>query len=357
MSKQNVSQITLVELARRLKLSPGAVSHALNGTASTIRVSPKTGERIRKMAAKLGYRPNRAARILRTGRSGMVGILLRQGFGSLTPVHLYYARKHALRVGLIPFVHEISSQDPDGDLRGLEFMLDAKVDALMVMTWNRDASPLEQAGIPVALIGKPRAAAVPTYFVDQTAGYQMAAQHLLEQGCKRLAFVAADSPASLTETKGMDLAIRAARRKGIDASWFPCAIEVEYDGFMVPAAPGIFGIYASGYLSMKSLIASGKLPDGIVFRSDNMAVGALRACAEEGIRVPKDVAISGFGDHPECSTTTPSLTSVVQPLTEMQAAAFDDIHAALNGTSIPQDKQAVFPCHLVVRESSLRSFK
>lgn len=146
------SRITILDLAKRLELSPGAVSQALNGTPSTIRVSPKTAERVKKLAGKLGYRPNQAARILRTGRSGMVGILVRQGFGSLIPVHMFYARQHAERVGLFPFIYEISSTKADAAERGVEFVLDAKVDALMVLAWSGDQSLLQNAGIPIALI-------------------------------------------------------------------------------------------------------------------------------------------------------------------------------------------------------------
>jgi len=355
MGKKPAARVTILDLARKLKLSQGAVSQALNGTPSTIRVSPKTAERVRKLADKLGYRPNRAARILRTGRSGMVGILLRQGFSTLAPVHLYYARANAERVGLFPFIYEISSSAPDADVRALEFILDAKVDALMVISWHGDMAHLQNAGIPVALIGRAQDRGVPTYCVEQANGYRAAAGHLIEQGCKRLAYVPGDGVTAGPDIEGMERAVKAARRKGLDASWFLHAVNVEYDGFMVPAAPGIHGLYGSGYLHMKSLIALGNLPDGIVFRSDNMAVGALRACAEEGVRVPHDVAISGFGDHPECSTTTPSLTSIAQPLAEMQAAAFDDLHAALQGGEIPREKKSNFSCRLVIRESSQRT--
>lgn len=152
---------------------------------------------------------------------------------------------------------------------------------------------------------------------------------------------------------GTEQAVQAAQKLGQNVSWRKHVEKVEYDGFVATSARQMHGVYALGYLAIKSMIAQGNLPDGILFQSDNTAVGALRACAEEGIRVPEDLAISGFGDHPECSITYPALTSVVQPLEQMQKAAFDDLHAALNGQKIPQNKFVTFPCELIVRESSL----
>jgi LacI family transcriptional regulator len=355
MPKKPSSRVTILDLARKLKLSQGAVSQALNGTESTIRVSERTRERVKKLANKLGYRPNQAARILRTGRSGMVGILLHQGFSSLIPVHMYYARQNAERVGLFPFIYEISSRKEDAAERALEFVLDAKVDALMVLAWLGDQSLLQSAGIPVALIGRQKKQLVPGYSVDQTNGYRMAAEHLIQQGCRTLSVVSADSSLSSPPARGTELAVQAAQKQGKSVSWRNHVEKVDYEGFVATSAPQMHGIYAFGYLAIQSMIAQGNLPDGILFQSDNMAVGALRACAEVGIRVPDDLAISGFGDHPECPVTVPSLTSVIQPLEQMQRAAFDDLQAALNGQKIPQDKLAVFPCELIVRESSLRT--
>lgn len=355
MSKPGPAPITIIDLAKRLKLSPGAVSQALNGTPSTIRVSPKTALRVRKMADKLNYRPNRMARILRTGRSGMVGILTHQGFSELTPVHLYHARVNAERVGLIPFIYEISSSLPDAERLAVQFILDVKVDALLVLGWEeKNVGLIKNAGIPVAVVGKLDSRAVPSYFVDQVGGYRTAAQHLIDLGHDRICLVTDQDKTiyHIAGIQGVESAVNAAKKRGRPASWTLQPVKPRFDGFMVRSVPHIHGVYAAGYLGMKAIIAKGDLPDAIVFRGDSWAQGGLRACKEAGIRVPEDIAISGFGDVPSSSAGLMSLTSVVQPLDALQEAVFNDIRLALDGGSIPSDHYVEFPCSLVGRDSS-----
>src|SRR5690606_32625731 len=125
--------VTLAELAKRLNLSAAAVSRALHDRESTIRVSPETVARVRALAEEMGYRPNRMARALRTGRSGMLGVICSSGMDHLMAQSLYYVRMHAERLGLLPLIHEIAGLTEDQCKLAVEIMADAKVDGVVLV--------------------------------------------------------------------------------------------------------------------------------------------------------------------------------------------------------------------------------
>jgi DNA-binding LacI/PurR family transcriptional regulator len=114
-------------------------------------------------------------------------------------------------------------------------------------------------------------------------------------------------------------------------------------------APGSF-VASSGESAVRLLLDERKATfEAIVAASDSMAIGALRALQDRGIRVPYDVAVVGFDDIEEAKATTPSLTTVQQPLIDLGKRATETLLALLNGKEVPA--QVIVPTQLMARQS------
>ncbi len=361
--KLRTKRVTLADMAKTLDLTPRAVSKALNGEDSTVRVSEKTRERVLALAKKLNYRPNRMAKTLRTGKSGMVGVLAFQAFGHLFQLKLYLARHYAELHGFHPNIYVIPDFAEESCNRAIDMMIDSKVDALIVFNDPGKAllDRLVAAGIPVVVVGAPKPLSVPTYYSDFKGGFSLLAKHLITQGCSSITLlyeqVSNDRSTPIlvqAAMKGIQAAVKAAGRRERDIPFGTHAQRVSYDGFMVPQAPNVHGLHAGGYLGMREIIGSGRVPDALICNGDATAHGALLACAESGLRIPETMMIAGIGDDPSSSAGLLPLTSIRQPLKELCRLAFADLERmTLSGEHLP-NKRVILPYELIVRESTRR---
>lgn len=359
MKSRKQKPVTLAELAKRLNLSAAAVSRALHDRESTIRVSPETVARVRALAEEMGYRPNRMARALRTGRSGMLGVICSSGMDHLMAQSLYYVRMHAERLGLLPLIHEIAGLTEDQCKLAVEIMADAKVDGVVLV---RARSPVfrqfADMRIPVVGVGSPDMAGVPRFCPDGVTGMAELTRHMIDIGCRNLVLIMARAkqyvprriPWSLEI--GFEVAVDEAKRSGIKLNGRIIDQEVEFEGMMVKGVPHIHGLNAGGYLAMKKLIEAGDIPDGVIGILDNMAFGALTACSEAGIDVIGKIAFAGTGDAPYSSSGYLPLTSLAHPLEEIHRRAFEKLQTLMETRTIGTDTLELFPCELHVRMSS-----
>ncbi len=357
-------RITLTDLGKLLNLTPRAVSQALNGEDSTVRVSKATKKRVQTLARRLNYRPNRMAQTLRTGKSGMVGVLAFQAFGHLFQQKLYLARQYAESHGFHPNIYIIPDGSEKSRNRAVDVMMDSKVDAVIVFNdlGNPQVSQLTKAGIPVVVVGAARVRNAPTYRADLKGGFSLLAKHLIAQGNSNLMFL------DIVENKGNSLpwstkcamegiqeAVDIAIREGQPVTSKTHALNVSYDGFMLKEAPSIHGLHAGGYLGMKDIIRQQVVPEALICNGDHVVLGAMRACAESGVIIPKDMSICGLGDAPFSSAGFLTITSVRQPLDELCRLAFDDLKLMTESGKLLKDRRVVLPYELIVRESTLQT--
>lgn len=363
MAKRPKKTITLVDLGKSLNLSPRAVSQALNGGECTVRISEKTRARVQALVKKLNYRPNRMAQILRKGRSGMVGILAVQQFGYLVQQELFFARENAEKSGFIPTIYLLPDREAESAERAVDFMLDSKVDAILVIgdfLKPEQSERIAQSGVPVVSIGNPHVPGIPRYYADKRAGFRRIAEHLIEQGASRITLlISQPQPVpkrawhSRCATEGATEAVEEAQKKNLRVeleivSTTNYSTGVALDGTQVNA------YYATGYHGMRSIIASGRVPDALMCQSDNGVHGALLACAEHGVQVPRDMLISGFEDDAASSAGLLPITSAGQPVGEMIRLAFEDLLAISRGERQVISRSVKLPCNLAIRRSTLR---
>lgn len=333
--------VTLAEVARHAGVSAQSVSNALN---SPDRVAPATRARILAAVEELGYRPNRAARSLRNRSSRLIGVKVEPTRGDraalLLDEFLHALAEAAATLGC----HLILCQadDPDGELKAYRELLDTtSVDAFVLTSTHRGdprVAALREWGVPCATFGRswdgdPDLAWVD---VDGRHGIAAATEHCAAQGHRRIAHLGwpGGSETGRDRRAGWE---EACERRGLRAD----LLAEEPDEL------------EAGRRAAHRLL---DLPDpatALVCSSDTLALGALRALAERGLRAGEHVAVTGFDDSPAAAVGTPSLTSLRQPLEQVAHDLMTAIEDLLAGET-PRRPHTLLAPELVVRESSLR---
>jgi LacI family transcriptional regulator len=326
---------TLATVARLANVSVASASRALNG----IRTNPETLRRVREAAAAVGYVPNAAARSLRSRRTGQIAFAMPD---VANPVY----------TGMVGSISQVARakgsrlilHSTDGDAGDeLSFLADLKqryVDGLILCSLDfteEHAAAIAAAAVPVAVIGNPtKGARVDTVRANSRQGAADAVKHLHAYGRRRIAFV--NGPERT--------APGSARRLGYLDALRACGLE--RDETLVEVAAD-FTIEAGAEAGGKLLARCE--PDAIFCANDLLAVGALAAARDQGLDVPRDVALVGMDDTTLARVTSPTLTSVDLGGAERARLAAELLLARIERPGRRPRTLAVEP-RLVVRESS-----
>lgn len=327
---------TLAEVARLSGVSPITVSRALRGVAT---VAPELVEKVRIAAAELGYVANPAARALASAQSQSVVVLI----PSLS---------NQLFVETLDAIHEVMRP------RGLEVLIgnfhyDSDVEenlirnylayqprGLLLTGFERSEAAqqmIKASRVPCVHMMEPAGGegVVSVGFSQQDAG-RAVARHLIDRGCRRLGFIAAQlDPRVMQRAEGFRDALR-------QAGLYDSALEL-----MVPQ-PSSIGL--GGELFSQLLQRHGDI-DGIFFCNDDLAHGAIFQAQRQGVAVPGQVAMVGFNDLAASAHTVPRLTSIRTPMEAVGRHAAQALLALLDGKSA-QAVSRDLGFELMVRESS-----
>ncbi|WP_029069137.1 LacI family DNA-binding transcriptional regulator [Jonesia quinghaiensis] len=328
--------VTLADVAAAAGVSKAAVSGVLNGKP---RVSATTAQRIKDAAKNLGYHANPTARQLRSGRTDAVGFVIpelhRPYFGELA-THLANQLEQQGR----HLVIQRSGGSREQELAAAQFAQLRRYDAVIMSVLGVDPPDLESLGftIPLVLLGeKSMPGAHPQVLMDNETGAFEAVKHLLTRGAQHIVMLGGShSPDRNDMTRRRTQGYRTAHTTLGQPLIEELIIELG-------------GVGAeSGYTATTQLIADGHTFDAIFAVTDVVAMGALRALADAGLRVPHDVQVIGFDDIADCNYTVPRLTSV-NPHKEHIATAVLDLIAVPNN----DNRVITVPTTLNVRESTL----
>lgn len=320
---------TLSTVAARAGVSPQTVSNALNNPTL---LKPDTLARVLAVIDEVGYRPNRAARQLRTRASRLIGLRLEQRGGALIDRFLHTLVETLEETGLHVLLFTGDADDP---LDGYDELLDATAVDAFVITDTHAGTPqadfLRSVGAPYVTFGRPwddPAATHPWVDVDGFHGVALATRHLVDQGHSSLAFLG--WPAS---PLGDDR----------EAGWASVA-----SGPSVAVADDV----AAARDAAQDLLDDGVT--GFACVSDTVAIGVLHAVASRGLVPGRDVGVTGFDDSLAASVVWPGLTSVRQPLEDVAREIVGLLGEVLAGRSVGSQGRLLRP-GLVVRGSSLSS--
>ncbi|MDD5706197.1 MAG: LacI family DNA-binding transcriptional regulator [Kiritimatiellae bacterium] len=345
----------MADIARMLGLSLSAVRYALSDDpALQAKLSPATRERVLKTARETGYRVHQFARALRSGKTRLIGVIANVSETPIAAKRSYYAAKAIQKYGYDILACQIW-WDVRQVQRSVDLMLDARVEGVLLVNLSGDytgeVSRFRDAGIPLAATGGGAAAFVPSVTSDYRQGMGLLTRHLIESGCRRPAFVAPWTPDDAKKQESLqqrlDGFVETCARAGLGPSDVRVCHGKTRDGADYMSFGKKWGL---------KLLREAVPPDALVCSNDETAFGALAACVELGVRVPDDIAVTGFDNHPMGISMVPSLTTVAQPIEAVSTKAVDLLMETIRGGKrTDRPKPIRLPCELVVRQSSARA--
>jgi DNA-binding LacI/PurR family transcriptional regulator len=335
--------VTLKDVAAKAGVSYQTVSKVLNNKAQ---VAPETEARIWQATRELNYRPNVAARNLRTQASHLIGYAWQNVTASWRPIldgFLYSVIDASEARGYLPVLFTGCQDDPYSNLTPyIELYARKQVDAFILADIIQDdprvAFLMDQA-IPFASFGLANTAWDYCWVdIDGRAGIELVIDHLQEIGHQRIALITwADF--SQTGRYRQEGYRRGLQRAGIDP-----------DPDWQVRGPNSVQTGAKGLQQFLSLPVQ-RRPTAIVCVSDQIAIGAVNAAIAAGLHVGQDIAITGYDDIPMAEHFHPSLTTVRQPIDKVGQQVVNLIIKQLNDEPIAQKGIMLSP-ELVIRESS-----
>ena len=333
---------TIHDIAKKLNITASTVSRALKDHP---RISTETKKAVQKVAQKLNYQPNNIAAALRNGKSNILGIIVpwadRSFFSSIIRGIEEIANDSNYNVMICQ-----TYEDPKKEISSVEALLNARVDGVLVSygknTLNFDHfHKIKERGIPLILFDRSNdELEVSHVVIDDFLGAYKATEHLIQQGCKRIAH--------FTNTR--KISIYKDRLRGYREALL--ANNLPYDESLVIESDLQL---KDGRNSMQQLLKLKERPDAVFSASAYGILGALQVLKENGIKIPEEVALVGFANEPFTSFTEPSLSTVEQHSMRIgNAAAEIFLEEALDTDKkfIPQ--KIVLKPELIIRQSSLK---
>ncbi len=329
---------TLEEVAELAGVSRSTASRAINGG---LRVSPESLASVTAAVASLGYTPNRAARSLVTRRTDSVALVVPEPDERVLSDPFFAGVLNGISAGLKDSDLQLLlliARPGDGE-RTMRYLRAGHVDGAIVVSHHRDDAidrALREGGLPRVFVGRPIGESTTASYVDtdNVRGGRLAAEHLIARGRTRIGTIAGprDMSAGIDRLTGW--------RDALQAAGLPTDA-VEHGDFTIE----------TGARAARRLLAAHPDLDAIFVASDLMAAGTLTVLAELGRTVPGDVALVGYDNIPLSETTTPPLSTVVQPVVAMARAAAVQLVEQLRGAPALTSPQ-IFAPELVARASS-----
>jgi LacI family transcriptional regulator len=338
--------VNLKMLAEHLELSQTTVSLVLNHSPASSSIPQETRDRVVEAAQRLHYRPNYFARSLRQSRSMSVGVLapdLSEGYFTrvmsgvveeLTSAHYFYF------TACHDWKQELIEQYP-------RMLVERAVDGFLLLN-----TPAEAMDVPVPVVAISAHSAVQSVtniVLDHHAAVEQALSHLYALGHRRIAFMR--GPKAIPDSEFRWKAIQqVARELGLKLDP-TLVVRLETAGWSLkgghhPMAPEM------GHRPMQALLERTRDFSAVFCFNDIAAIGAIRALKDAGLSVPGDVSVVGFDDIQSAAYTTPSLTTVRQPLFEMGKRGAQVLLERIADREKQFPAEIVMTPELVVREST-----
>jgi LacI family transcriptional regulator len=323
------ARVRMQDVAAAAGVDTSVVSRVLSGDAG-LNVRPETRRRVMDAVRSLDYRPNAAARTLKTARTMAIGMLLPD---LANTVYAAIAQGAEQRAGAAGYVLLMAT----GSAAARRSILEDRVDGLLyaIATAENVDEVRPAATLPSLLVNRREPGAGPSVVCDDEAGAAAAVRHLVGLGHRRIAHIGGP--------QGVDTARRRLRgyRRVMDEHGLPAppelVVESQFDEL-------------GGATAAARLLRLDPLPTAIVVANVTAAIGAMAAVRDAGLHIPRDISIIGFHDVPLAPYLAPPLTTVRMPLIELGSQAVDSVLAMIDGREV-SDVVVATPPELVVRGS------
>ncbi len=326
--------VTIKDIAKVAGVSHTTVSRALNDSAL---IKVETRQKIQAIAKDLHYVPNVNARSLVNQKNYMIGLFfssIRQGTSSnflvdtITEIHSVLEEQYTLSVQGID------------EIEHLERINFQRYDAVLVMSQSDSDQAfimeLKKQTFPFVVVNRDLADdTIINVVADDQKGVQHAIEYGLSMGHKKIAYIGGRE----------DFRSANERREAVIKTLEAHHLSIDPEFFMA----GDYSM-ASGFQKMQELLQATKQPTLVFCANDDMAIGAMRAIHEAGLKIPEDLSLIGFDDAPVTAFLEPPLTSVHKPLKKMTKIGIEMLLEAIAGKPLSQ-KRIEIPTSLIKRKS------
>jgi DNA-binding LacI/PurR family transcriptional regulator len=356
---RGTGNVTLMTVARVVGVSPTTVSNAYNRPH---KLTPALRARILDVARDLSYPgPDPAARSLRRGRAGSIGLLFGEtlAYAFQDPVAVEFLRGLAEGTAshntVLQLIAALDAEEQDG---AASLLANAIVDGLVV--WSLpERHPLlrvaRERNIPLVIHGSPRLEGVPFVGIDNRAAAQSAAEHLVRLGHRSLAVISQPfGPSRLARHRDPAKLGRPSYRVTRERlAGYKAAADAATPQ---PAALAIYEVAVNsrdeGQRAALALLRAAPRATAVLAMSDQLALGALAAARELDLRVPRDLSVIGWDDSVSARASDPALTTVHQSLHDQGRTCARLLLAATRGELAADDLVHLAPWQLITRDST-----
>ncbi|MCI0384976.1 LacI family DNA-binding transcriptional regulator [Streptomyces sp. CNQ085] len=341
--------VTIYQVAQEAGVSPSTVSNLLNGR--TGRMLPETRSRVESAIRRLGYRPNRAARQLRTGRIQMLGLVVPSVANPFWGTFARHLEAAALAEGFYMLLCN-SERDPDRERRYVEELWGDGIGGVVLCSSLPSldhVKPTVEEGLGLVAFDRTAQPGDPHSVVnigtDNVLGMRLATEHLLGLGHTRLAFVSGSigSVNRAERYSGFRQALDTAGLPPSAGTVWSGADTVDFDDRDTAEL---------GRVAAREILSVPNPPTAIVTINDMCALGVATGAREAGLVVGRDVSVTGYDDIMLAGMATPALTTVRQPVEEMAATAFAKLRQVMDGGGGESGQSILHRPTLVVRDST-----
>ena len=323
---------TIVDVAKLAGVTPTTVSRVINNRGY---ISEKTKNKVHEAMEQLGYQPNEIARSLTKQKSNTIGIIVphisHPYFAKLISNLENEASKKDYKIILCN-----SKEKAEKEKQYLDMCKSNRVAGIVLCSGNVESNKINTGDIPVVLLEKNFEEGKLGIQCDNYQGGKLATEHLIECGCKKVlhfsGVIDEEMPADNREKAFIDTCIKNSVKYYIKKFDINTYNQMDY------------------YEAIKDTITEIKEIDGIFASSDLIAAQVIQVCNELNIRIPQDIKLVGFDDVEISKLTTPTITTIHQPIKEMSKLAVELIDTKY--TNVEIDKQIIVPVELVVRNST-----
>ena len=338
----NKKKTTIKDIANVLNISAAAVSKALHNDS---RISEKTKKAVRKVAENLNYQPNHLASALRSGKSKLVGVIVPKTNSNFFSSAIHNIEEMLDKEGYNVIITQ-SNESFKKECKNIDTLLYLQVDGIIVSMANETVDleyfeKVKSAGIPLITFDRGENDLNVDYIgIDDYNSSHVIVNHLVEQGCKRIAHIGGFKRTRIYNNRIRGYIDALKKHK------LPLEEELLIESDLT---------IEDGRAKMLTLLALENRPDAVYAASDYAALGALQILNEKGIKIPQEVALIGFGDEPFANMVTPKLTSVNQHSYKIGRIAAETFLGYANKKKITQSlNKIILEAKLIVRESSLK---
>lgn len=333
-------RVTIQDVANLAGVSKVTVSYVLNGRDADNRISAETTARVLDAASSLGYRPNGVARMLATQRANAIAVVFQYAsyfshWSSFISEIMHGVCEAAVAHDFDLLLHTRASADPAEELGQLT---DGRADGVLLLRDGNDpvvSGLLERQFPAVLFFTRSYVPGVAFVDADNYAGGRIATQHLLDLGHRRIAMVRG----SLQSVSSND------RFNGYRDAVESAGYDLNPKHLLIAASP------SDDLSGIETMMRQPDAPTAIFVWSDDVAYHVLKMLQRLGLSVPRDVSVIGFDSLSSSTLTSPPLTSVNQPITEMARDAAEMLIGMIQQQPA-QRLQRVFPLSLDLRAST-----